>query len=381
MLVSLSSEQEALRSTTARFLDDRAPVPVVRDLRHDPAGFDRDYWARGAELGWTSLLVSEERDGGSVSGRPVSDLSLIGYEFGTHAAPGPLVPVNVVATALDGSGNQAQHDLLEQLMSGTAIATWCYAEPPPNDGLADLEFEIRLDGDELVLNGVKRPVESAVSADVLLVAGRTGNGLTQVLVPSDAAGVTITPLESADLTRRFAAVRFDDVRVPVDAAVGAIGEAGAQIERQFQVALVIHNAEAVGAMQRAFDMTRAWVGDRYSFGRALESYQAIKHRFADMLSWLEASHAISDASTAAVDTGAPDAAELVSAASAYIGNYGAELLQDCVHLHGGIGVTFEHDLHLFLRRVTVNRALFGTPAQHQRRVGELAAHRKTESEA
>jgi alkylation response protein AidB-like acyl-CoA dehydrogenase len=134
-------------------------------------------------------------------------------------------------------------------------------------------------------------------------------------------------------------------------------------------------------MQRAFDMTRSWLADRYSFGRPLESYQAIKHRFADLLSWLEASHAISDAAAEALDAGSPDAAELVSAAKAYIGHYGAELLQDCVHLHGGIGVTFEHDLHLFLRRVTVNRALFGTPAQHQRHVGELASQRKPVGEA
>ena len=110
-------------------------------------------------------------------------------------------------------------------------------------------------------------------------------------------------------------------------------------------------------MQAGFDMTVEWAFDRYSFGRPLASYQALKHRFADMKSWLEASHAISDEAADAVAAGAPDAAELVSAAKAYIGDYGAELLQDCVQMHGGIGVTFEHDLHLFLRRHTVDRAL------------------------
>jgi alkylation response protein AidB-like acyl-CoA dehydrogenase len=381
MRVSLSSEQEALRSTTARFLDDHAPLSVVRGLRHDAAGFEPDYWTRGAELGWTSLLVSEARGGGSVSGRPVGELCLIAHEFGTHAAPGPLVPTNIVAAALDRSDNPEHLALLDELMAGTAIATWCYSEPPPNDGVSGLEFEVRLDGNELVLNGVKRPVESAGSASHFLVTGRTGNGITQVVVPAEASGLTVTPLESADLTRRFAAVRFDDVRVPADAAVGPVGEAATAVERQLQVAIVAHNAEAVGSMQRAFDMTRSWLADRYSFGRPLESYQAIKHRFADLLSWLEASHAISDAAAEALDAGSPDAAELVSAAKAYIGHYGAELLQDCVHLHGGIGVTFEHDLHLFLRRVTVNRALFGTPAQHQRHVGELASQRKPVGEA
>ena len=131
------------------------------------------------------------------------------------------------------------------------------------------------------------------------------------------------------------------------------------------------DAESVGAMQAGFDMTVEWAFDRYTFGRPLASYQALKHRFADMLSWLEASHAISEASCAAAEARRDEAAELLSAAKAYIGQYGAELLQDCVQMHGGIGVTFEHDLHLFLRRFTVDRPLAGTPAEHRQRIAAL----------
>ncbi len=139
------------------------------------------------------------------------------------------------------------------------------------------------------------------------------------------------------------------------------------------------NAESVGAMQTAFDMTVEWAFDRYSFGRPLASYQELKHRFADMKTWLEASHAISDAAAAAVAAGSPDAAELVSAAKAFIGQYGSELMQDCVQMHGGIGVTFEHDLHLYLRRHTVDRSALRharrSPAPHRRhrRAGQDAA--------
>jgi alkylation response protein AidB-like acyl-CoA dehydrogenase len=121
-------------------------------------------------------------------------------------------------------------------------------------------------------------------------------------------------------------------------------------------------------------MTLEWAFDRYSFGRPLASYQALKHRFAHMATWLQASHAISDEAARAVADGRPDAGELVSAAKAYIGDYGAELLQDCVQLHGGIGVTFEHDLHLFLRRLTLTRGLFGTPDAHRRRLAQFIAH-------
>jgi alkylation response protein AidB-like acyl-CoA dehydrogenase len=127
-------------------------------------------------------------------------------------------------------------------------------------------------------------------------------------------------------------------------------------------------------MQAGFDMTVEWAFDRCSFGRPLASYQALKHRFADMLSWLEASHAISDEAALAVAAGSADAGQLVSAAKAFIGQYGAELLHDCVQMHGGIGVTFEHDLHLFLRRHTVNRALHGTPSEHRRRIADLVEH-------
>lgn len=369
MLVGLTPDQEALRSTTARFLDERMPVTAIRGLRDHPAGYTDEYWAQACELGWTALLVSEEQGGGTVSGAPLTDLSLIAHEVGLRAAPGPLVPVSVVAETLAIAGAPGQHEVLQSLMAGTATATWCYGEPAPNDALGAVETEIRLDGDVVVVNGVKRPVEAAASAAFFLVTGRTEGALSQVLVPAGTAGVTVEALDSADLTRRFATVRFDDVRVPLDAVVGALGAAAERVERQLQVAIAMHTAESVGAMQRAFDLTLAWTADRYSFGRAIASYQEIKHRMADLVTWLEAGHAISDAAIVALDGGDPQAAELVHAAAAFVGHYGAEMLQDCVQIHGGIGVTFEHDLHLFLRRVTVNRATYGTPREHRRELG------------
>ena len=375
MLLQLTSDQELLRETTARFLDETVPPAELRRLRDDPVGFTEGWWRRGAELGWTSLLVSEQHGGGSISGRGLVDLALIAHEFGRRAAPGPLIPTSVVAAALSAAGDDAHAPVLARLLSGDAIATWCLAEPRPNDRLGAVALEIRRDGGDVVLRGVKRPVEAAATASHLLVTGRTGDGLAQVLVPADAPGVTITPMESVDLTRRFHRVTFDRVRLPASSLVGEPGRADAQVERQLQQALVLLAAESVGAMQSGFDMTVAWAFDRFSFGRPLASYQAIKHRCADLKAWLEASHAIADAAAAAVDAGTDEAAELASIAKAYVGDHGAELLQDCVQLHGGIGVTFEHDLHLFLRRLTVDRALFGTPAEHRVRIAGLLARR------
>jgi alkylation response protein AidB-like acyl-CoA dehydrogenase len=375
MQLELTADQEFFRQTTARFLDDQVPVATLRALRDDPTGYDRDYWRRGADLGWTSLLASEQHGGGSISGAGLVDLSVILFEFGRHAAPGPLTTTNVVASALSDAGGEAHVDVLTSLVDGSAIASWAYGEPVPHDRLGDVTLTVRVDGDTLVLDGTKRPVESASEASHFLVTGRTGDGLTQVLVPRDAAGVTVQPMKTVDLTRRFGVVTFDGVRVPAAAAVGAIGAAGEQVDRQVEIAAALASAESVGAMQRAFDMTVEWAFQRYSFGRPLASYQELKHRFADMKSWLEGSHAISDAAVAACAARTPDAAELASAAKAFTGEYGAELVQDCVQIHGGIGVTFEHDLHLFLRRVTVNRALYGTPADHRQRLATIVERR------
>jgi alkylation response protein AidB-like acyl-CoA dehydrogenase len=371
----LTPEQELLRDTTERYLGDRAPLSRLRKDRDNPAGFDPAYWTGGAELGWTMLLVGEEDDGGSVSGRGPADLALIAYEFGRHAAPGPLVDCNVVASALTGQHGELHRALLGEVMSGAAIASCCLGAAPwqrPDEAT----ISIRRDGDDLMIDGSIRPVESARQAEYLLVTGRSGGGMTQVLVPTSAPGVEVRPLKSLDVTRRFATVTFARVSAPASALVGEFGRAEARVARQVQIAAVILSAESVGAMDAAFGMTLDWAFDRYTFGRALASYQALKHRFADMKSWLEASHAVSDAAADAVADDAPLAAETASAAKSYIGEQGVELAQDCVQLHGGIGVTYEHDLHFFLRRVTLDRLLYGTPAEHRRLIAALLIERE-----
>jgi alkylation response protein AidB-like acyl-CoA dehydrogenase len=300
------------------------------------------------------------------------DASLIAYEFGRHAAPGPFGVVNVVAAAL--SDHDMAPEVLAGLLAGQSIATWC--APPFGQEKWQPTVEITRAGSDLVLRGEAQVVESAGQADHLLVTCTDRGGVTQVLVPATTAGVSRTPMQTVDLTRRFGIVTFDGVTVPETAVVGSAGDATGDVHRQFERWIVLLNAESVGAMQAAFDMTVEWAFDRYSFGRPLASYQALKHRFADMLMWLESSNATSDAACAAVALGDPDAATLVSAAKAYIGEYGAELVQDCTQMHGGIGVTFEHDLHLFLRRVTVNRALAGTPPEHLQRIAGLIEARE-----
>jgi alkylation response protein AidB-like acyl-CoA dehydrogenase len=362
--LELSEDQAFFLETTRRFLAAEASIPAVRALEHEPAGFAADYWRRGAELGWTSMLVPEADGGGSLSEHGLLDLVLVAEELGRRVAPGPLGPVNVVASALARAGSAEQRAaVLPGLLAGTAIAAWTGAAVDDTDPVDAVPA-----GDGFELTGRAAPVEAGAQARHLLVTATTPDGPTLFLVPADADGLTVTPWGGLDLVRRFAEVRFDAVRVPAGAVVGTVGGAADEVERLLQVACVLQCAEMAGAADRMFEVTLEYLDDRYSFGRPLSSYQALKHRVADDKVWLEACHAIVDGAAMAVATGAPDAAEVVSAAKAWIGPHVTEVLQDCIQLHGGIGITWEHDLHLYLRRATVDRATHGSPEWHTERI-------------
>jgi alkylation response protein AidB-like acyl-CoA dehydrogenase len=372
MDLDLSSDQDLFLETTRRFLETECPVTKVRALHETDDGFERDYWRKGAVLGWTAMLVPEEHGGGSVSGDGLLDLVLVAEEMGRIVSPGPLLPVNVVADAIARHGTADQRgEVLAGLVAGELTATWAFDEGKGCWEAAGVELTATQDGDSWVLSGRKSPVQDAVVADWLLVTARTGSGLTQFLIPRSTAGVTVTKLESLDLVRQFGEVAFSGARVPASSVMGSVGAAAPHVERQLQVALALQNAETVGATSRVFGFTLEYAKDRVAFGRPIGSYQALKHRLADMKTWLEACMATSTACANAVAAEAPNAAELVSVAKAYIADRSPAIIQECVQLHGGMGVTWEHDLHLYLRRVTQNAALYGSARQHRARIAAL----------
>jgi alkylation response protein AidB-like acyl-CoA dehydrogenase len=258
-------------------------------------------------------------------------------------------------------------------MTGEAVASWASYEP--GRGWAPLTPGTRADpdGEGYLLTGVKDRVEAGDQADYFLVTATAPDGLVQLLVPAAAPGLTVTPEQSLDLVRRYARVELDGVRVAGTGVVVPADSAQAAVNRQIQIAVALQCAETVGAVQRVFEFTVQWAFDRYSFGRPLASYQALKHRFADSKLWLEASLATASAAAHAASQQAADADELASVAKSYVGQRATDIIQDCVQLHGGIGVTWEHDIHLYLRRATVNRVMFGTPAEHRRRLADILA--------
>jgi len=373
MRFDLSEDVEFFRATAARFIAEELPVAVTRALASDPDGFARETWRRAAELGWTSLLAPPSLGGGGLSDNAVADLAVVAEEMGRQVAPGPLLPVNVVVDALARRGQAALVDeVVPGLMNGATTAAWALAESQDVWGVDGLgETVVIRDDDELVVTGHKRFVEAATSADVFLVSALGVDGPTQVLVDAATPGLTVVPGHSVDLVRRFGDVHLDGVRVPSRAIVGRAGDADADIEHQCQLALTLQVAETVGALDRVFSMTVEYLADRWSFGRPLASYQALKHRVAELLLVLETAKGCAEAAADAVGTSAAHAAREVSVAKAYVGRASIEILGECVQLHGGIAMTWEHDLHLYERRAAVNRAVYGAPEYHEERLCAL----------
>lgn len=365
-------ERMLFASTTQAFLEKEGSLSSVRGLHASGVAFEKDWWQRAAELGWASLLVPEELGGGSVSGDGVADLALVAEQVGHTVAPGPLHPVSVVLTGLvEAPGGHEAY--IEALVSGEAVASWAVYEPtrpfaPLQAGTTATRTEsgYRIDG-------VKDRVEAGTDSDAVLVVATCGGEIRQFLVPIDTAGITVTPQKSVDLVKRYARVQFDAVEVDESAAVGTAEQTPAIIERQQQIAVVLQCAEIVGILDAVLAMTNQWLFDRHSFGRPLASYQALKHRAADMKMWFEACRATTAGAVAAVSARSPEAQKFASVAKAYVAERAPAMLQDCVQLHGGIGVTWEHDLHLYLRRVALYRAMFGSPEDHHREVYALSA--------
>jgi alkylation response protein AidB-like acyl-CoA dehydrogenase len=367
--LQLSDDQELFRETTVRFIDARCPIPRVRELADTAVAHDPALLAEAGELGWFALFVPEEHGGGTVSGSAVRDAAIVAEERGRLVQPGPFVATNVVAFAIahDGSAEQ-QSSRLPDLASGAATASWAFTA---RDGVPEVGAVRATPSDDgYTLDGVAGLVPEGPSADWFLVsaADGDGDGVTQLLVDAGTPGLTVTRLESLDLTRRFADVHFDGVSVPASAVLGARGAGQASVDAQLDLAVALTVAESIGAMRRLAEITVDYAKARIAFGRPIGSFQALKHILADISFWAEVSTAGASAATDAVADARPTASEIASIAKAYVGDAGTQLAQQCLQVHGGIGFTWEHDLHFYLRRLAADRVLYGDPDWHRERI-------------
>jgi alkylation response protein AidB-like acyl-CoA dehydrogenase len=368
MELDLTSEQELLRETAARFIDASCPLPTVRQLIGSETGLPPDYLRDAGELGWFSMLVPEALGGGTVSGAGLSDLAIIAEERGRALQPGPFVSMNVAAAALANAGTPQQHtEILPALLEGGVVAAWVNGDGvtgSPQEGSVTTSHR----GADFALSGEVGPVHAAAQADWLLVSAADMSGTSQFVLGAATPGVTVTPRNGLDITQRYASVSFDDVIVHSSAVVGTVGGAQADIEGQLDVACVLLTAETVGAMDALFELTRRYAIDRTAFGRPIGSFQAVKHQMADMSLALEASKAVATSAVRAVQERWEDAGDVVSMAKAWVADAGVDIVQGCAQVFAGIGFTWEHDLHLYLRRITMNGLLFGQSDWHRERI-------------
>jgi alkylation response protein AidB-like acyl-CoA dehydrogenase len=362
-----TDDQRALLEVSTRFMQDLCPLRAVRDGAWRDDGFAAGYRRQAAELGWYSMLVPEPLGGGNVSGNGVLDAALIGYARGGLLQPGPFVGTNVVALAVASAGSDDARDrVLAPLLAGEVAASWAVASHGDGGRLdGGVDATPATDGD-VELNGAKLAVQDVEPSSWLLVTCSSPDGPAQVLVPADAPGVTVTELESLDITRRFAEVRFDGTQAPAWAVVGAPGAVDDLLTRQLAVACVLIAAEMVGAMDHDFEMTVQYAKDRIAFGRPIGSFQGVKHQLADTSLALEMSKAITLAAARTAGTDGDDhGPQAASMAKAFVGDAGLELVQTCFQVFGGIGYTWEHDQHLYLRRITTDAGLFGDASWHR----------------
>jgi len=367
MQFDLTSEQELLRQATARFIVATCPLSMVRQLADGTSTLPSDHLRRAAELGWFALLVPEDQGGGSVSGEGLRDAALIAEERGRALQPGPFVSMNVVAAALVAAGTAAQQALvLPAICRGEVVATWAF-----DGGFgrgSDTAITVTGHADGFELSGRAAVVEEGAGADWLLVTASGQEGSSQFLLASDTPGVTTRPLGGHDITQRLSTVLFDGVEVPHSSLVGAYGGGSEGVDRQLNLACVLIIAETIGALDALFEMTRQYAIDRIAFGRPIGSFQAVKHQLADMSLSLESGKAIASDAVRAMQADDIDAGEIVSMAKWWVGDTGIDIAQGCFQVFGGIGFTWEHDLHLFLRRITTNSILFGQPDWHRERI-------------
>jgi alkylation response protein AidB-like acyl-CoA dehydrogenase len=218
------------------------------------------------------------------------------------------------------------------------------------------------------LSGTASIVQDADFADYVLVTATSGGDVTQVLLPRGTPGMNVEPLDGLDLTRRLNRIHFDDVVVDADAVVGEPEGGELLLERQLQIALVLAVSESVGAMTQDFALALDYAKVRTAFGRPIGSFQAVKHQLADASMLLEMSMAMATAALQPVQNQTEDAAEMASVAKAFVGDAAIDVAQTCFQVFGGIGYTWEHDQHLYLRRLTADAARFGQPWWHRERL-------------
>ena len=367
MNFAFSEEQEELRRYVRQWIGERMPLSRVRQLMHTPDGFDRSDWIAVAEMGWQSMAIPEEYGG---AGFGVLELAVLMEEQGRGLFCGPFLSTVVAsANALLIAGSEDQKaEYLPRIAAGELVVAFAVAESGSGyDGEHMTTSATRSDAG-WTLEGTKRFVVDGQSADLLVVAAQTADGLGLFLVAADAEGVSRTRLEAMDATRPQAEIVLDSVTVGDDAHLpGSGSEALARIDDLVATMLAV---ESVGGAHAALDMAVQYAKDRQQFSKPIGSFQAIKHMCADMLIDVESARAAAYYAVWCVATENDEVATVVPLAKAHCTDAFFACAGANIQVHGGIGFTWEHDAHLYFKRAKSSQVMFGSSDEHRRRLAE-----------
>jgi acyl-CoA dehydrogenase len=379
MSLVLTEEHQLLQSSAADFVRSRSSLKRIRALRDsgDRDGFSRDLWHEMASLGWTGIVIPEKYGG---SGLGYSHLMVVMEELGRGLMPEPMIPTTLATAALLRGGSEEQRrEILPAVAEGEAVLSLGHSEAGSRFDPYRVATRAERNGGKWRLAGEKRLVANAQSASQLVLSARTsGNegdrsGLTLFLVDPQASGVTLTPQHLVD-GRAAAIVRLENVDVSESAVVGEVDRGGPLLAAALDRATAALAAEMLGSMLAAFEMTVEYLKTRKQFGVLIGTFQALKHRAAAVYTETELSRSAVMAASIAIDEQSPKIAELVSVAKARLSDAFLLAANEAVQMHGGIGMTDEHDIGFFLKRARTAEMTFGDAAWHRRRYAELQGY-------
>ena len=376
MDIGFTEEQELLRETARKFLEDECDSRFVRERMATAAAVTDEFWQKLATQGWLGVVYPEE-DGGS--GLGLVDLVVLMEEMGRRVMPGPFFSTVLLGgAAIAEAGSPAQRgEWLPRIAAGEKKAALAWTEPQLRWDAAGVMLQAREAAGGFTLSGTKLFVGDAHLADIVVVAARTRDGSTMedgvslFLMPREAPGLTVSVMPTIDATRKLCEVRLDNVALPAAALLGEMHQGWAPLARVAARATVALCAEMCGGAQQVLDMTVDYAKLRVAFGKPIGSYQGVKHQAADMLVAIENAKSLTYYAAWAVDEGAAEAPLAVAMAKAAASDMARKVAGAGIQLHGGIGMTWEHDLQLYFKRAKASEVMFGDAAWHREQVARL----------
>ena len=368
MNFSFTEEQEELRRYTRQWLDENCPLETVRHLMDTDRGYDSRQWAMIAEMGWQGMAIPSQWGGAGFS---FLELFVLLEEQGRSLFCAPFFSTVVMAaTVVEEAGDERQkQEILSAIAAGKLVATVAFTEPNGRwdaDGIT-AQAQAR-EGGGWTLNGTKRFVLDGHIADLLVVAARTDQGVSLFLVPAGVEGLHRSRLQTMDQTRKQAEVELTNVELGADALLGPDGGGWPVLERMMEMAVVALSAEQVGGAQACLEMAVSYAKVRKQFGRPIGSFQAIKHKCADMLAQVEAARSAAYYAGWAVSEDNEERSLMAGLAKSYCSEAYFSCTAENIQIHGGIGFTWEHNAHLYFKRAKSSELLFGDPSLHREKI-------------